>query len=153
MLSLSSPIFHAMQAALGAAKHDIENGCIDKWNGWNDGIPIENFDLETRGYDNFYLELSKYAENLAMYYDSLMKINNGQDPDDLYDGVFSLAVSVAFGEWFALYVIEHSEAPKEPVALHAMQEIVDEYMSHPAVTIKLNPVTLPNAQIHQGKMH
>lgn len=139
MSTMSSPIFHGMMAAVGAAKYDTENGCIDAWNGWCNGIPIEPFDLTERGYDNFYLELSKYSEKLASYYNNIFKLNNGQGPDDLYDGCFSLEVSQKFGEWFAQFVKEHGCAPEATVAEVALHEIFDEYMSHPAVTFQIKP--------------
>lgn len=146
MSSQSSPIFHGMMAAIGATKYDTENGCIDTWNCIENNLPIKSIttvDMGKRGYDNFYAELATYAVILDSYHNTLTKMNNGKDPDDVYDGCFSMEVSQAFGEWFAKYIQEHVAAPDSSVAFTALQEIVDEYTSHPAVNIIINPDQLP----------
>ena len=147
MSSIITPVFHAMMIAIGAAKYDTENGCIDAWNCLTDGKPNATYNatdiINTRGYDNFYVELGKYADKLAAYYNNIVKLHDVKSPEDLYDGCFSLDVSQKFGEWFAQFVQEHSCAPEKTVAEVAMQEIMDEYMSHPAVIITLNPDAFP----------
>jgi hypothetical protein len=133
MKSSPSPVFHAMMAAIGASKYDVDNGCIDVWNGNVDSIPNNNFtnlNMEERGFDNFYIELSKYADELSEHYKKLTALN-GDEPDECYDGLFSIEVSTEFGEWFAKYVQEYGCAPEKTVALAALQELVDKYVKGP----------------------
>ena len=147
MSAITTPIFHAMMMAIGATKYDTENGCIDVWNCLTDGKPNAKYDtsnvIKTRGYDNFYVELGKYANKLADYYNNIIKLSDGKNPDDLYDGCFSIEVSQKFGEWFAQFVQEHGCAPEKSDVEVAILEIMDEYMSHPATIISINPEAFP----------
>lgn len=128
----SSAVFHGMQAAIGANKYDTDNGCIDAWNlCWSPAIVVTDtsaqVDEKERGYDNFYVELSKYAEKLEAHHKTLVDLHEGKDPDESYDNLFSLDVSVAFGEWFGQYVQIYADAPNEVTAVAAMQELVDKF--------------------------
>ena len=149
MVYSSSPVFHGMQAALGTVKHDGPNGCIDAWNCLLDNQPPESFtgiDLYSRGYENFYVELGKYAERLASYYTNLTTTNNGKTPEECYDGLFAIEVSFEFGSWFAVFVKKHFRAPDEAIAFNAIDELVEKYMASPAVVIQLNQDTFPGKE-------
>jgi len=149
MAIYASPIFRGMQAALGAAQHDGPNGCIDTWNCLHDGAPVNsivNVDMTKRGYEEFYVALSKYAERLASYYVSLTAINGGKPPEEFYDGLFALEVSFKFGSWFAMYVQAHCDVPEEAIAFNAIDELVEEYIASPAVIIQLNQDTFPGKE-------
>lgn len=146
MKEYSLPIFHAAMAAAGAARMDVEDGCVDTWNCYRSTGPIkgtENVDMATRGTPNFYLAIAKYSDKLASYYNNLIEMYNGEDPDERHDGPFSMSVSMTFGEWFANYVQLHAAPPSEAEAENAIQELIDEYLSSPATTIVINPDNPP----------
>jgi len=119
-IAVNSEVVQGMHAAIGACKHDTEGGCIDVWNRTRGLHPIPNHLI---GYDNFYIELAKYAPKLSELHLTIIK------DEDLYDGVFCMDVSEKFGSWFAKYVIKHTEPPTKKVANDKINKLMKKFLN------------------------